>query len=61
VYAEDYCCQCFVDVFSRLVYDFCMMPLMVKEADLNRTDVSQEYEVLDATEVHDVEQSTLLY
>jgi hypothetical protein len=32
-----------------------MMLLMVKEADLNRTDVSQEYEVLDDTEVHDVE------
>ena len=44
-------CRCVL----KLVYDFCMMPLMVKEADLNRTDVSQEYEVLDATEVHDVE------
>jgi hypothetical protein len=38
-----------------------MMPLMVKEADLNRIEVPQEYEVLDATEDHDVEQSTLLY
>ena len=26
-----------------------MMPVMVKEADLNRIDVPQEYEVLDAT------------
>jgi predicted DNA-binding transcriptional regulator AlpA len=26
-----------------------MMPLMVKEADLNRVEVPKEYEVLDAT------------
>jgi hypothetical protein len=26
-----------------------MMPVMVKEADLNRLDVSEDYEVLDAT------------
>jgi hypothetical protein len=38
-----------------------MMPLMVKEADLDRLDVPEDYEVLDATEDHDVEQSTLLY
>jgi hypothetical protein len=53
--AENLGRQGFIDDLSELVYDFCMMPLMVKEADLNRTDVSQEYEVLDSTEVHDVE------
>ena len=26
-----------------------MMPLMVKEADLNRIDVPEDYEILDAT------------
>jgi hypothetical protein len=26
-----------------------MMPVMVKEADLNRIDVPEDYEVLDAT------------
>jgi hypothetical protein len=31
-----------------------MMPVMVKEADLNRVDVPEDYEVLDATAlVHD--------
>jgi hypothetical protein len=33
----------------RFVYNFCMMPVMVKEADLNRIDVPQDYEILDAT------------
>jgi hypothetical protein len=28
-----------------------MMPLMVKDADLNRIDVPEDYEVLDATAV----------
>jgi hypothetical protein len=46
--------------FSGYVYNFCMMVLMVKEADLNRIDVPEDYEVLDATEDHDVVQSTLL-
>jgi len=32
----------------------------VKEADLNRIDVPEDYEVLDATEDHDVIQSPLL-
>jgi hypothetical protein len=41
--------QCFIDVSSRYVYNFCMMPLMVKEADLERIDVPEDYEVLDAT------------
>ena len=37
-----------------------MMPLMVKEADLNRIEVPEDYEVLDSTEDYDVVQSTLL-
>jgi hypothetical protein len=37
-----------------------MMPIMVKEADLNWIEVPEDYEVLDATEDHDVVQSTLL-
>ena len=35
-------------MLSRYVYNFCMMPLMVKEADLDRVDVPEDYEVLDA-------------
>jgi hypothetical protein len=31
------------------VYNFCMIPLMVKEADLERIEVPEDYEVLDAT------------
>jgi len=38
-----------MDVFSEIIYNFCMMPLMVKEADLNRIEVPEDYEVLDAT------------
>ena len=38
-----------MDNFSRFVYNFCMMPVMVKEADLNRIEVPEDYEVLDAT------------
>jgi len=38
-----------------------MMPVMVKEADLNRIEVPEDYEVLDAMEDHEVVQSTLLY
>jgi hypothetical protein len=38
-----------IDEFSRFVYNFCMMPLMVREADLNRIGVPEDYEVLDAT------------
>ena len=37
-----------------------MMLVMVKEVDLNRVQVPEDYEVLDATEDHDVVQSTLL-
>src|SRR5215208_2084874 len=38
-----------MDNFSRFIYNFCMIPVMVKEADLDRIDVPGEYEVLDAT------------
>jgi predicted DNA-binding transcriptional regulator AlpA len=38
-----------MDTCSRFVYNFCMMLLMVKEADLHRIDVPEYCEVLDAT------------
>jgi hypothetical protein len=38
-----------MDIPSTIVYNLCMMTLMVKEADLNRIDVPGDYEVLDAT------------
>ena len=38
-----------MDIFSGYVYNFCMMQLMVKEADLDRIGVPGDYEVLDAT------------
>jgi hypothetical protein len=38
-----------MDIFSGYVYNFCMMSVMVKEADLNQIDVPEDYEVLDAT------------
>jgi hypothetical protein len=31
-----------MDIFSGYVYNFCMMAVMVKEADLNRIDVLEE-------------------
>jgi len=37
-----------------------MMRVMVKEADLDRIEVPEDYEVLDAREDHDVVQWTLL-
>jgi hypothetical protein len=49
-----------MDIFSGCVYNFCMIPVMVKEADLERIEVPEDYEVLDATEDHNVVQSTLL-
>jgi hypothetical protein len=49
-----------MDTFSGRVYNFCMMPLMVKEADLDRIEVPEDYEPFDATEDYDVIQSTLL-
>jgi hypothetical protein len=36
-------------MFSRYVYNLCMMLVMVKEADLDWIDVLEDYEVLDAT------------
>ncbi len=38
-----------MDILSGYVYNFCMMPVMVKEADLNRIEVPEDFEVLDAT------------
>src|ERR671911_628527 len=38
-----------MDIFTRLIYNLCMMLLMVKEADLNRIEVPEDCEVLDAT------------
>jgi hypothetical protein len=38
-----------MDAFSRLIYNLCMMSVMVKEADLDRVEVPEDYEVLDAT------------
>jgi predicted DNA-binding transcriptional regulator AlpA len=38
-----------MDIFSGYIYNLCMMPFMVKEADLNSIDVPEDYEVLDAT------------
>ena len=38
-----------MDIFFGYVYNFCMMSLMVKEADLNRIEVPEDYEILDAT------------
>jgi hypothetical protein len=40
-----------MDTISGYVYNFCMMPVMVKEADLDRIEVPEDYEVLDATAV----------
>src|SRR5215218_841198 len=41
--------QYFIDIVCGFIYNLCMMPVMVKEADLNRIEVPQDYEVLDAT------------
>jgi predicted DNA-binding transcriptional regulator AlpA len=38
-----------MDTFSSVVYNLCMMVVMVKEADLNQIEVPEDYEVLDAT------------
>jgi hypothetical protein len=40
-----------MDTISGYVYNFCMMPVIVKEADLDRIEVPEDYEVLDATAV----------
>jgi predicted DNA-binding transcriptional regulator AlpA len=41
--------QQIMDIFSTFVYNLCMMLVMVKEADLDRIEVPEDYEVLDAT------------
>jgi len=41
--------QYFIDMYSRFIYNSCMVLIMVKEADLDRIDVPEDYEVLDAT------------
>src|SRR3712207_9432578 len=38
-----------MDIFSKFIYNFCMMVVMVKEADLNQIEVPEDYEVLNAT------------
>jgi hypothetical protein len=38
-----------MDSIAALVYNFCMIPIMVKEADLDSIGVPKDYEVLDAT------------
>src|SRR5215203_4599981 len=38
-----------MDILFDLVYNLCMILLMVKEADLNCIEVPEDYEVLDAT------------
>jgi predicted DNA-binding transcriptional regulator AlpA len=38
-----------MDIIFGFVYNFCMMLVMVKEGDLDRIDVPEDYEVLDAT------------
>jgi hypothetical protein len=42
------------------IYNFCMITVLVKEADLNRIEVPGDYEVLDVTEDHDAVHSRLL-
>jgi hypothetical protein len=49
VYAEDFWMSKFFDNISGFVHNFCMMPVMVKKADLNRIEVPEDYEVLDAS------------
>ena len=38
-----------MDIFTRFIYNLYMMPVMVKEIDLDRIDVPEDYEILDAT------------
>ena len=38
-----------MDLGYGFIYNLCMMPAMVKEADLDRIEVPDDYEVLDAT------------
>jgi hypothetical protein len=41
--------QYIIDNLSEFVYNLCMMLVMVKEAELNRIEVPEDYEILDAT------------
>ena len=38
-----------MDIFCGYVYNLCMISVMVKEADLDRIEVPEDYEVLDTT------------
>jgi predicted DNA-binding transcriptional regulator AlpA len=38
-----------MDIFSKFICNLCMIPVMVKEVDLNQIEVPEDYEVLDAT------------
>ena len=38
-----------MDICFEYVYNLCMIPVMVRESDLNRIEVPEDYEVLDAT------------
>ena len=38
-----------MDIIFEFVYNFCMMLVMVKEADLDKIKLPEDYEVLDAT------------
>jgi len=49
MYTEDTCVSIIIDILSEAIYNLCMMLAMVKEADLNRITVPEDYEVLDAT------------
>ena len=44
-----YLCQEITEAICGYVYNLCMIAVMVREADLNRVDVPDDYEVLDAT------------
>jgi hypothetical protein len=38
-----------MDICFEYVSNLCMIPVMVRESDLNRIEVPEDYEVLDAT------------
>ena len=64
MYAEySRCIDDLLILCPTFVYNFCMMLLMVKEADLDRIEVPEDYEVLDATALGkhlDFKQDTVL-
>jgi hypothetical protein len=47
-------------MYTRFIYNLCIMAVMVKEADLDRIELPDDCEVLDAAEDHDAVQSGLL-